>query len=303
MSSFLPEGVILRAATEDDGPAAADVYRAAEIAVRGWSPLQRDDMSAFWRDADLPTGTWLIFDGERLVAVGTLFVRGEAPNFIGAVDPDELGRGLGSALLDLAEARTREAGLRRLRVDAYTEDTRATSLLTSRGHRDVRHFFVMRIDVGSAPPSPEWPPDLRGETFREEDARAVHATFQEAFANEWGSVPLDFDEWRRLRIEVEEFDPGLWFVARDGDEVVGAARCEYFLGGGWVSSLGVRANWRRRGLGLALLREAFGEFHRRGERIVRLGVDTQNRTGATRLYERAGMRVELEDAVYEKALG
>lgn len=48
---------------------------------------------------------------------------------------------------------------------------------------------------------------------------------------------------------------------------------------------------RGRGLGLALLRHGFAELHRRGERQVWLHVDAENRTGATRLYERAGMRV------------
>jgi hypothetical protein len=33
-----------------------------------------------------------------------------------------------------------------------------------------------------------------------------------------------------------------------------------------------------------------------------LGVDAQNPTGATRLYERAGLRVIKEDIVYEKEL-
>jgi mycothiol synthase len=44
------------------------------------------------------------------------------------------------------------------------------------------------------------------------------------------------------------------------------------------------------------------EFHRRGESHVGLGVDVQNPSGATRLYERAGMRVINEDVVYEKDL-
>ena len=47
-----------------------------------------------------------------------------------------------------------------------------------------------------------------------------------------------------------------------------------------------------RGLGLALLRHGFGALYRRGDRQVFLDVDSENRTGATRLYERAGMRVE-----------
>jgi ribosomal protein S18 acetylase RimI-like enzyme len=46
----------------------------------------------------------------------------------------------------------------------------------------------------------------------------------------------------------------------------------------------------------------FAEFQRRGVNRISLGVDTQNPTGATKLYESVGMQVELEDTVFEKAL-
>jgi mycothiol synthase len=58
---------------------------------------------------------------------------------------------------------------------------------------------------------------------------------------------------------------------------------------------------RGRGLGDALLRTAFAEFWRRGERRVALGVAADN-PGATRLYERAGMRVAHTIVLYEKEL-
>jgi mycothiol synthase len=69
-----------------------------------------------------------------------------------------------------------------------------------------------------------------------------------------------------------------------------------------VSELAVRCPWRRQGLGLALLRRAFAEFYSRGRRKVALAVDSQSLTGATRLYERAGMRDERLYSVYRKEL-
>jgi ribosomal protein S18 acetylase RimI-like enzyme len=69
-----------------------------------------------------------------------------------------------------------------------------------------------------------------------------------------------------------------------------------------VNALGVRRPWRKHGLGLALLTHSFGEFFRRGEQIVGLGVDAENQTGATRLYQRAGMQVASEYVVYLKEL-
>ncbi len=71
---------------------------------------------------------------------------------------------------------------------------------------------------------------------------------------------------------------------------------------GWVDSLGMRRPWRRRGLALVLLHHSFGEFYRRGKCKVGLEVDAQSLTGATRLYEKAGMHVDRQYANYEKEL-
>lgn len=60
-----------------------------------------------------------------------------------------------------------------------------------------------------------------------------------------------------------------------------------------MSDLVVRAPWRRRGIGLALLHTAFGGIHRRGIHRAELGVDAENPAGANRPYERAGMHAAL----------
>lgn len=66
--------------------------------------------------------------------------------------------------------------------------------------------------------------------------------------------------------------------------------------------LGVRRPWRKRGIALALLRHSFSELRRRGKTSVKLGVDSHSLTGATRVYERAGMSVSMEIRSYEKEL-
>jgi hypothetical protein len=43
-----------------------------------------------------------------------------------------------------------------------------------------------------------------------------------------------------------------------------------------------------------------GEFARRGEKRVGLGVDAESETGATRLYERVGMHVAFQANVFRK---
>ena len=81
-------------------------------------------------------------------------------------------------------------------------------------------------------------------------------------------------------------DKSLWFVVRDGERIAAYARCEAGRhGGGFVGMIGIAEAWRRRGLGRALLLHAFREFWARGITRVTLGVDSENPTGATRLYE------------------
>ncbi|NWF70634.1 MAG: GNAT family N-acetyltransferase [Chloroflexi bacterium] len=48
--------------------------------------------------------------------------------------------------------------------------------------------------------------------------------------------------------------------------------------------------WRRQGAALALLQHSFRELYQRERRRVGLDVDASSLTGATKLYERAGMR-------------
>ena len=70
----------------------------------------------------------------------------------------------------------------------------------------------------------------------------------------------------------------------------------------WIDDLGVLRPWRRRGIALALLHQVFVELHQRGRYKVGLGVDGESLTGATRLYEKAGMRVFQQIDAYEKEL-
>lgn len=302
MSSSLPDTITVRSATLDDAEAVASLIRASETAVRGRSFTAAGDIGEAMRLVDLPKATWIFEEGGEVVASGILMTMRENADFWGVVHPRTKGRGLGSALVDRAEAAARVFPKPALHVGTYSEDHDAAALLTARGYRDIRHYFTMVIELDEAS-TPTWPDGIRGDTIRYEEARAFKDAVDEAFQDEWGWQPMEYEEWKRLRLDAPEADISLWFVARDGDEIAATARCDAARwGGGWVGAIGVRPQWRRRGLGLALLQHAFAEFHRRGERTVRLGVDTQNPTGATRLYERAGMRVESEEIMFERKL-
>jgi ribosomal protein S18 acetylase RimI-like enzyme len=123
--------------------------------------------------------------------------------------------------------------------------------------------------------------------------RAAHEAVEDAFRDLWGRPRNTFESFVR-ETEKESFDPSLWFLAVEGDEIAGVTLCKTLANEGWVAVVGVRRPWRKRGLALALLRHAFAEYHRRGVRKVLLSVDAESITGAPRLYGRAGMRVRGE---------
>jgi mycothiol synthase len=306
----LTDTLVVRPARAGDAVPVVDLFAAADIHDVGEPDLDLDWLRAEWRYLDLARDSWLAFHGDRLVGYASLDRRWrEQPEVWLVVHPEHRGRGIGRQLLDLAEARA-VATLadvpdgRRVELRSYVNVASqvAASWARRRGYESVRRSWRMRIDMTEPPPAPKLPEPIRIRPFvRERDERATWAAVDEAFRDHWGSRPIPFELWRK-RIDADQFDPSLWLLAVDGDEIAGTSLCERYLDMGWIGSLAVRRAWRRRGLGMALLLHSFGEFWRRGRRTVALGVDSENITGATRLYERAGMRVDRAHDLYVKVL-
>jgi mycothiol synthase len=259
-----------------------------------------EDLRDHWRRIDLERDAWAWEHDGRLVAFGILYARADEFFADGFVHPDFLGRGLGTAILGAAEARARERGAAKLETGALVADRAAPSLLAANGYREVRRYFKMTIELDAPPPEPEWPEGLDPRPFEREHARAFWAADDEAFADERGYVTEPFDEFVEKRLGREGFDSALWTAVWDGDEIAATLIADRRSSAGWIAGLAVRRPWRRRGLGLALLLRSFGQFYERGEQRVCLSVDSENPSGATRLYERAGMHVEREEVLYEK---
>jgi mycothiol synthase len=302
MSSLLPEGFRVRPATVEDAPAINQLVIAVDTAVQGWSDSTEAELVDWWRLTDLAANSWVV-ENDSLAAYAIVIPHGESAETDGFVNPANTGLGLGSWLLRQGEKRARELGFGTVLTWCLVSDVDARALFERSGYREVRRFYRMIIEHDREPPAAEWPAGFRVSTFEPGDGRAFHAALDEAFAEEWNFVSEPFERWAERRINVPDFDPTLWFIVREGDEVAAVLRGDpERAGAGWVGALGVRPHCRKRGLGLALLQHAFGEFYRRGQRRVGLGVDAQNPTGATRLYERAGMHVAYEAAAFKKEL-
>jgi ribosomal protein S18 acetylase RimI-like enzyme len=137
---------------------------------------------------------------------------------------------------------------------------------------------------------------------KDEHATAVWQARNESFRENWGSHQLSFEEFSFYTFDEAEYDPTLWVVIWDSNEIAGFSINQYQMGIGWIHMLGVRPAWRAKGLGLILLYHSFGEFYKRGTKTIGLGVDASNVTGATRLYQKAGMTTISDFVTYEKEL-
>ena len=293
-----------RAPRQDEAQAITDLVIACDIHDLGAPDFELDDLLTEWNmpGFDLSRDAVVVEEDGALAAYAA-FIRNDYVDVY--VSPAHRDLGLGAKLLDWAEHRAVEragAGALLGQVVTSTNDG-ARRLLEDRGYRPVRTYWRMSMPLDERPPPPAWPEGVLVRTFdQERDTRAVFALVQDAFADNERHTAESFEEWQAFMIDREAFEPGLWFIAESQGEIVGCVLCPDYADEGWVRQLAVSRDWRRRGLGTALLRQAMSEFFRRGRREIGLVVDSWNRTGAKGLYERAGMTVAREHVRYEKTL-
>ena len=191
----------------------------------------------------------------------------------------------------------------RLRVWTSEDDSRIVGAFSALGFEPVRHSYRMEIDLGDQLREPVWPPEISVRTATAEDHRPVFDAVVEVWQDTNDPIDETFEEWAHWHVERDSYDPSLWFLAIAGDELAGFSICRsdpVDPRAGYVNLLGVRRAWRRRGLGEALLLHSFQGFRQRGLARGTLGVDASSVTGATRLYERAGMRVYRDTVFLER---
>ena len=123
----------------------------------------------------------------------------------------------------------------------------------------------------------------------------------------WGGFDASdatFAQW----LDSPDFDPTLFVIAWDGDEIAGAVinsideseNRELNRRRGLLDSVFVRRPWRRRGLAAALVARSLVVLRDRGMTSAWLGVDADNPTGALGVYERAGFAVHSRAIAYRK---
>jgi len=231
------------------------------------------------------------------------------------VDPIVAGQDVFTAMIDAIEARARAIAADHSTGPKLFESFGGDlapwrdALLEARGYEAIRFFYSMvRPSVDDLPDAP-LPAGLEIREVLSEHMPLIWAADQEAFRDHWGYSPSTDSDYQ-LFLTDPVSDPSLWRIAWDGDEIAGQVRShinaeENERHGrlrGYTQSISVRRPWRRRGLARALIAASFPLLRARGMTEVGLDVDTENTSGALRVYEGCGFRPVNRSTTYRKPL-
>jgi mycothiol synthase len=237
------------------------------------------------------------------------------------VRPDHRRRGIGAALLRWLEERARLVAVEQghppaaeanLQAFVYDTERARAALLEKHGYTPARYFYDMvRPNLDDIPHAP-LPAGLEVRPVRPEHLQAIWDANVEAFRGHWGEPERTPADYERFMNDPVEFQPDIWKVAWDtaSNEVVGmvlgyinhAENEALNVKRGWTENICVRKPWRKLGVARALIAENLRELKARGMESAALGVDTDNATGALRVYESMGFRPVARETAYQKPL-
>jgi mycothiol synthase len=240
----------------------------------------------------------------------------------GNVLPEWRRKGIGSALLHFNEERLRQVAVQlkgsgELPTDAAclldnftsSSETARMNLLEQHGYTPVRYAFEMvRPDLENIPDL-QLPAGVEIRPVKQEHLRQIWEASNEAFRDHWGYIPDPWVEFKSF-IDSPEFDPTLWRVAWQDDQIAGMVLSfidkdqneMYGRRRGYTENICVRRPWRKQGLAKALIASSLLALKERAMSEAGLGVDAENISGALYLYEYMGFRVVKRSTIYRKPL-
>ncbi len=193
------------------------------------------------------------------------------------------------------------------RHDVYDTMVDEIVLFERHGFEQARYFTENLRDLSE--PIGEAPLDegLAARVWNNDTAEDALAVHNEAFADHWGSQPIDSDHWGTYHAN-EFFQPQLSWVVYDGATPVAYMQCSTYphdwedrgRSEAWIEGIGTIRSHRGRGIASALITMAMRAFRDDGMEYAILGVDSENLTGANRIYERLGFRTERRGISFRK---
>lgn len=262
--------------------------------------------------------TMVVRDGDgAIVGYATAFVRPtdstEKRAYVNVlVAPGIRDRGLEDSLLDWAVAvgskllNDTDGDRKYLCGWFYKKQEKLAQRFAARGFDAVRHWWEMErvLDRGILDAAESGFAVVPWQEDHSEPARHV---YNEAFADHWGSAPMDSETWFKLVVANPNFRRDLSLVALADGEVVGYSANETYpedweaagRSEGWIGGLGVVRGWRKRGIATALLARSMAAMKADGLDVAMIGVDAASPTGAQALYQSVGFATRITGTTWQ----
>jgi mycothiol synthase len=323
---LLPAGYQVRTTTMDDAEASCKLWEVISSHMGVPEVLDADEERMDWSEPkfNLAESSIVVEDAEgNLVAIATLYDNSDIPvrswlNW--NVHPAHEGKGLEQYLIQWLEQKAQRI------IDKCPPNTQIslssstvlgyeprTKILETAGYQHVRNFHRMKVILNEAPASPKIAEgfSIRPMIYPEEFKAGVIARTT-AFRDHWGFVEESLEaalaDWQHYVDSDKLFDPSLYYLAINDatGEIAGLVWGRMEEHGepahAYVNQVAILPQYRKKGLAEAMLLHCFGEFWRRGKPVISLYVDASSLTGATRLYEKVGMRPDRTWANFQKVI-
>lgn len=306
----------LRRPRAADAAAIHELVAACDLAVLGAVDTPLEDIVDELAEPgfDLDRDGWLALgDGGRLDGWASAYAPGDGD----LVQIDVFVRpGCGHRAGELWRAvlgRARELGAGRghhgvtADIGIHRADEAKRALAEAHGFTPGTVFHRLRIDFDGPVEPPALPPGVSLHTGGSEEVRRqAHRVHQRGFADHFGFVHVGYDDWYARRQARGTTDWSQLVLARAGGRpagvIIGNDQFVPDEGCGYVATLAVLPEFRGRGLGRFLLRQAFAGDAARGRKGTILHVDSNNTTPALGLYLSAGMRTVMVIDVWRRRL-
>ncbi|MFC7783790.1 GNAT family N-acetyltransferase [Rossellomorea sp. GCM10028870] len=278
----------------EDQPSLINLFKSYEREVYGEVQTSEADIQEMIEsipEADR-RGLW---DGGDLVAISILTEKDHRlPSLILALPNDHMELYIGELAEELftSARRKKETNSDSKTIILSANLEKEKKAFEKSGFTPTRYWFQMKKDLEDLSAATVSPPYCISGFNPDTEAESLYKMFEEVFSDHFDYHPSSLDEFKK-RFLRPSFDPTLWFVLREENNLVGFAFCtvnaETKLGE--ITHLGIRKKWRRKGLAHYLLYYVFSKLKEKGMTTAALSVDSDSYTDATIVYQKAGMYV------------